>query len=85
MIESKAFEEMNSTYPIEPDAEPYSPSLHPPGAAASASAGSGGFLQKLKGKFKRQVSSINIASMVGIQFSYHPVSGRKGNSVILCK
>ncbi|XP_065921052.1 G protein-coupled receptor kinase 5-like [Dysidea avara] len=57
MIESKAFEEMNSTYPIEPDAEPYSPSLHPPGAAASASAGSGGFLQKLKGKFKRQASS----------------------------
>jgi len=59
MIESKAFEEMNSTYPIEPDAEPYSPSLQSSGAAAaSSSAGSGGFLQKLKGKFKRQVSSV---------------------------
>jgi len=58
MIESKAFEEMNTTYPIEPDAEPYSPSLQSLGAAGSASVGSGGFLQKLKGKFKRQVSSV---------------------------
>jgi len=60
MIESKAFQEMNSTHPIEPDAEPYSPSL-PLAAAASSSSGSGGFLQKLKGKFKRQVSGIYIS------------------------
>jgi len=62
MIESKAFEEMNSTYPIEPDAEPYSPSLQSQGAA-SASSGSGGFLQKLKGKFKRQVPYVFLVSL----------------------
>ena len=54
MIESKAFDEMNITDPIEPDAEPRGASSHTvPDNAASAPSG---ILQKIKLKFKRQVT-----------------------------
>lgn len=55
MIESKAFDEMNTTFPIEPNAEPLSPDS-PTNPDASASASSG-ILQRIKHKFvKRQVT-----------------------------
>ena len=54
MIESKAFDEMNVTYPIEPDAEPFSPGS--PNAADTSTTAPSGILQKIKYKFKRQVS-----------------------------
>lgn len=54
MIESKAFDEMNVTYPIEPDAEPLSPGS--PNATDTATSAPSGILQKIKYKFKRQVT-----------------------------
>lgn len=57
MIESKAFDEMNTTFPIEPDAEPLSPRSPPLATDASASANSGIF-QRIKHKFKRQVNTL---------------------------
>ena len=54
MIESKAFDEMNATYPIEPDAEPRGPGS--PTATDTAASAPSGILQKIKYKFKRQVT-----------------------------
>ena len=54
MIESRAFDEMNVSYPIEPDAEPLSPGS--PNAADTAASAPSGILQKIKYKFKRQVT-----------------------------
>jgi len=54
MLESRAFDEMNLTYPIEPDAEPLSPGS-PPTSDPSVSAPSG-ILSRIKYKFKRQVT-----------------------------
>ena len=54
MIESRAFDEMNVTNPIEPDAEPKGASS--PCVTDNASSAPSGFLQKIKFKFKRQVT-----------------------------
>lgn len=53
MIESRAFDEMNVTFPIEPDAEPLNPAS-PPASIDNGTAPSG-ILQRIKHKFKRQV------------------------------
>lgn len=59
MIESKAFDEMNVTFPIEPDAEPLSPGSNPassPSSVDSNASAPSGILQRIKYKFKRQVT-----------------------------
>lgn len=60
MIESKAFDEMNVTFPIEPDAEPLSPGSNPassPSSVDSNASAPSGILQRIKYKFKRQASN----------------------------
>ena len=60
MIESKAFDEMNVTCPIEPDAEPHGPTLGPGSSSQNnidnAASAPSGLLQRIKYKFKRQVT-----------------------------
>lgn len=69
MLESRAFDEMNLTYPIEPDAEPLSPAS-PPAADPSASSSSGGILSKIKYKFKRQVTPFCSLKMQSVSGSF---------------
>ena len=59
MIESKAFDEMNVTQPIEPEPEPQGPGLGPGSSHNSidnASSAPSGLLQRIKYRFKRQVN-----------------------------
>ena len=64
MIESKAFDEMNVTQPIEPppEAEAQGPGLGPGSSSQNsidnASSAPSGLLQRIKYRFKRQVNTI---------------------------